>query len=239
MLKKFEINPFAFVHDIVNMVFPNLCVSCNRPLIKNENILCLHCKVTLPETVFHEDKENIMMKRFHGRIRIEHAAALYFFSKESHVQHLLHQLKYKEKPEIGVMLGRYYGRILKNTIGFKEADYIVPVPLHPKKEHKRGYNQSLMFAKGISETMEIPMSSKALIRKTYTGTQTRKSKEERWENVSQVFKAVQTRKLRGKHMLLVDDVVTTGSTLEACAMELFRIPDTKISLATIACVNVF
>ncbi len=150
------------------------------------------------------------------------------------VQRLIHQLKYKGNYEIGVFLGKLCGSKLKDSEYFNTADVIIPVPLHWKKVKKRGYNQSEMFAKGLSKIMGAELNTTVLSRKVHTETQTRKSRQERWKNVSDVFELSAPGQLTGKHILLVDDVITTGATLEASATRLCSIPDVKISIATIA-----
>lgn len=201
--------------------------------------MCLLCKYDLPETNYHLDPENPVFRHFWGRVRMEHGAALYLFTSGSRVQHLLHALKYKNRPEVGVMLGHYYGTLLSQTAPFSQVDVIVPVPLHKKKEHLRGYNQSAKFATGLSATMQAKASNNALQRIAFTGTQTKKSRLERWENVKRVFEVQYPLAIKGKKVLLVDDVVTTGSTLEACAHQLLTTGAASVCVATIACASHF
>lgn len=159
---------------------------------------------------------------------------MYLFNKGGLVQHLIHQLKYRGKKEIAISLGRYYGRDLKTSPLFASSDIVIPVPLHRKKMRKRGYNQSELFAQGLSESMKVEDGSSLLIRAYTSQTQTKKSRFERWKNVEEVFKVTDPEKLKDKHVLLVDDVVTTGSTLEACANKILEVPGTKVSVATIS-----
>ena len=178
--------------------------------------------------------ENPVIKLFWGRTNIHSASSLYLFNKGSKVQHLIHQLKYKGKMEIGVSLGKYYGKELKAAPLFSTANIVIPVPLHKKKLKKRGYNQSETFAQGLAEAMNAETSGEILIRTHASTTQTKKSRFERWKNVEEIFKVTSPEKIEGKHVLLVDDVVTTGSTLEACANKILEVPGTKVSVATIA-----
>lgn len=171
---------------------------------------------------------------FWGRVNIHSASAFYFFEKGGKVQNLMHQLKYRGKKEIGTLVGNWYGAELKNSELFNSVNLVVPVPLHPKKMKKRGYNQSESFAEGIAKAMEIQMDSTNFIRNIETETQTKKARYNRWQNVETVFEVKSPTIFENKHILLVDDVVTTGATLEACAQKLLSIGGTKISIATIA-----
>lgn len=220
--------------DLVALLYPNLCLACSQDAPLRSEIICLSCQLKLPKTNFHLDKENPFMERFWGRMSLESGAALYHFVKGGRVQELLHQLKYEGKREIGIKLGEWYGRQLLESPFFKTVDVIVPVPLHPRKEHLRGYNQAAMFAQGIAETMQKLWLRDGLIRSVFTETQTQKSRAERLENVSEVFTVNQSKKLEGKHVLLVDDVMTTGATMEACGMKILAVSGTKLSMATIA-----
>lgn len=223
-----------WLNDFVALFYPEWCAACHLPLVKGESLLCTGCKMTLPETKFHLDPDNHVARHFYGRVQLQGATALYFFRKGSRVQTMIHHLKYHDRPEIGVAIGQYYGYQLMKASPFDTVDCIIPVPLHPKKEHKRGYNQAAQFARGLSLAMEVPYYKKYLIRRSFTSTQTRKSRIERWQNVGEVFSLHQPRLLEGKHILLVDDVVTTGATLEACALKLLQIPGVEVSVATIA-----
>jgi ComF family protein len=188
----------------------------------------------LPQTDFHLDLDNPFTSRFWGRIKIEGGAALYYFMKSGLTQRLIHQLKYKGQRKIGVKLGQLYGEKLRGAKGFENIDLILPVPLHPKKQHARGYNQCELFASGLSETMEIPWRKNILVKTTHNASQTQKTRMERLENVRATFHINNPDQLKGKHVLIVDDVLTTGATLEACAEKVLAIPQTKVSLATIA-----
>lgn len=172
---------------------------------------------------------------FYGRVRLKAVTACFFFSKDGKVQHLIHELKYKGNSDAGVFLGQELGKTLKEAPLFQGLDYLIPVPLHPKREKERGYNQSAMIAQGLSEMTGIPVVEDFLIRSVNTATQTHKSKEDRWKNVKDIFALHHGDRLEGKYVLLIDDVLTTGATLEACALTLSSVPGITISCATAAC----
>ncbi len=218
----------------LHLLYPELCVACGKDLPTTGGCFCLSCQLKIAPADMYKVGENEFTDRFWGRMDIAGGAAMYFFSRKSPVQRALHQLKYHNKPEIGVKIGREFGRRLKSAEPFRSVDAIVPVPLHPKKERLRGYNQSAMFAKGLSDSMNIPILYKALMRQIFTETQTRKKRMERFQNVGEVFAVKNAASLEGKHILLVDDVLTTGATLETCGQAILAVRDTRLSLATIA-----
>jgi ComF family protein len=220
--------------DFMYLFFPNYCRGCEESLVKGEKIICTRCMLDLPKSNYHREKENPFYRKFSGRIPVRFVMTLFKFVKSGKVQHLLHALKYKNQPEIGVQLGRVYGADLVSENYKDQFDFIVPVPLHPSKRRKRGYNQSEEFGKGLSEILEIPCTEKFLKRVKATSTQTKKSKLNRWENVSDVFEVREHQELQGKRILLVDDVVTTGATLEACGEKLLKAGSGEISIACIA-----
>ncbi len=221
-------------NDFLSLFFPLLCLLCRRNQRSTNQPFCLTCQTKLLPTNLHLHQENEFTDRFMGRIRLETGVALYYFSKTSKVQKLLHLLKYGDRPMVGVQLGRWYGQLLKEQPFFSTIDLIIPVPLHPKRERQRGYNQSTQFAIGLSEVLNIPYMEGILERPIYTPTQVGKNIVERLENVLSVFQLKQKEAIIGKHILLVDDVLTTGATMEACALQLLEAPDVKISMATIA-----
>jgi ComF family protein len=188
----------------------------------------------MPRTDFHTFRDNPIQKLFWGRTSVESSTSLLYFNKGAKVQQMLHQLKYKGNTEIGEMLGQELGRSMNNSEYFKGITAVIPVPLHPKKEKLRGYNQSMMIARGVASMMAVE-TRKNLVKRTSTDSQTRKSRYDRWQNVESVFEIKEPESLYGKHILLIDDVVTTGATIEACVNELLKLPGTKVSVATIAC----
>ena len=227
----------GYLFDFLALFYPNYCLGCDNSLVKGEQYLCSQCLAKLPKTQFHWQKNNPVEMLFAGRVPIFRATAFCSFHKEGLIQHLVHQLKYKNKREIGTYLGLLFGLDLVENEDFQSVDILLPIPLHPHKQKKRGYNQSEAICDGIAKGMQKECDYKLLVRTTDTQTQTKKSRYNRWENVSQIFKVLHPEQLEGKHILLVDDVVTTGSTLEAVAQILLEIPNAKVSVACLAWAN--
>ena len=197
-------------------------------------MLCLKCQKKLPRTNFHLDPINPVIKQFWGKVPVKAATAFYHFTKGSKVQHLIHQLKYKQHPEVGIKIGKLMGNDLLQSKWFTDLDIVIPVPLHRDKERTRGYNQAAVFATGLALTLGITSSQENLHRTKFTSTQTKKHRFERFENVHQVFMIADKVQFKNKNVLLVDDVITTGSTLTACAETILEIPGTSVSIAAIA-----
>lgn len=220
-------------NDVLELFFPTLCVSCGERLVTQEKFLCFNCWSDLPVTNFHVNPENKVAQLFWGRTQIENATAFFSYKRGSNYQDLIHFIKYKGLKELGFETGRRFGIVLSESANFNKVDIVIPVPLHPKKQKKRGYNQSEWIAKGISETLNKPLSTNNLKRNLHTSTQTKKNRFERWKNVENIFEVSNPENLTGKHVLLIDDIVTTGSTLEACAFPLLKIDGVKVSIATL------
>ncbi len=222
------------ISDLIDLFYPKLCITCGDRLISQEKFLCMNCWYDLPITNFHLKKDNKVAQLFWGRVEIENATSFFSYKKGSRYQQLIHFVKYKGLKELGFETGKRFGYLLFQTDSFSEIDFVVPVPLHPRKQKNRGFNQSDWIARGIAEAMQKPVVSENLFRQTFTSTQTRKNRFDRWLNVEGIFGLKNPLEFAGKHVLLIDDVVTTGATLEACAFELLKTENTKVSIATLA-----
>ena len=222
---------------LINLFYPRVCAACGNLLMSKEETVCLSCRYLLPKTLYEKNADNPLAQMFYGQIDFHAVTAEFFFSKTGKVQHLLHQLKYEGNKDAGFFLGQQLGESIKETELFRDINYLVPIPLHPKKEHIRGYNQSHVIAQGVENMTEIPIIKDCLYRKVFTSTQTKKSREERWDNVKDIFDIKNGERLKGQHVLLIDDVLTTGATLMAAGTTLSQIPDIKISVATAACAS--
>jgi len=220
--------------DIIGLLFPELCNACGTHLYYGEKEICTKCLYDLPYTDYHRHRENRVAKQLWGRLPVDAATAMLYFKKGTKVQNLMHALKYKGKTEVGVKLGNLLSEKLKSSEAYKEIDFIIPVPLHPAKEKIRGYNQSEFIAKGIAEVLAAEISTTHLVRTKITESQTKKSRYTRFENMQEVFRVNKKEELANKHVLLVDDVITTGATLEACGNTLIEIGVKKLSIAAIA-----
>lgn len=218
--------------ELIHLFFPKICIACNGNLLKNESFLCTGCLLNLPQTRFHETSQNPLEKIFWGRLQLEQAFAFLHFKKGNAVQHILHEIKYKDNKELAIFIGRYYGSILRAAS--VKPDGVAAIPLHQSKLRKRGYNQSGLIAQGISESLETSDLSNDLQRLKATETQTRKSRFERWENVDDVFALKRPEIFEHKHVLLVDDVITTGATIEACGKVVLQATGARLSVAGIA-----
>jgi ComF family protein len=219
--------------DTLHLFYPNICLGCNSDLIESRQLLCLRCLQSLPHTGFAASTGNPVEKVFLGRLKLEAAHSELYFTKNSLVQHLVHQLKYKGNTSIGLYLGQMLGKSLHHSNRFQKTDYLLPLPLHADKEKLRGYNQAEIICQGIASVMHIPIVTKNLIREKFSETQTKKQRIARWENVGNSFIVKEPTALKGKNILLVDDVLTTGATLEACGMELLKIAGVNLSIATL------
>jgi len=222
----------SLFRDVLGLVYPDLCVTCGRQLPYGVPFICNKCRYDIPRTGFHKEKDNPVAQTFWGRVPVEYAAALFYYTKGSKYRKLIHVIKYHGRKELGYEMGKTYGRELVST-PFSETDLIVPVPLHPQKIRKRGFNQSEWIGKGLADSLGKPIVTDTLYRAVNTRTQTRKSRLERWHNVKNVFKLRSVDPFRNRHVLLVDDVVTTGATLESCASVLTACSNTSVSIVTL------
>lgn len=222
------------LEDIFQLFFPDVCLSCKLQLTKNETVICTTCRHDFTQTDYTTKPQNQLEKSFYGRIPIQEATALFYFHKKGKIQELIHELKYKGHQEIGVFFGNWLGNEISENNRFKTIDCIVPVPLHPKKLKKRGYNQLTKFGQALSSTLNIPFVEHKLGKIESTTTQTHKGKDARWKNVKELFHLTDITFFENKHILLIDDVITTGATLEACSNELLKSKNVKISIAVMA-----
>jgi ComF family protein len=222
------------LNNFTHLFFPHICSGCGTDIINKETPLCLRCIHELPVTNFHTYVNNPVEKIFWGRLPLVSASAYTYFTKDSLLQHLLHQLKYGGNKEIGVFLGNMLGQLLKASNRFSDIDAVVPLPLFAAREKKRGYNQALVICEGISLAMQIPVLRQAVVRLSATETQTKKNRIQRWQNMEGRFLVKNENDIGNKHLLLVDDVVTTGATLEACGQEILSVNNTRLSIATLA-----
>ena len=220
-------------NSFLHLVFPHVCEGCGTDVVDDHELLCLKCLGSLPKTEFHFHSNNIVEKMFWGRLPIREASAQYYFTKESMMQHLMHELKYKGNKELGIYLGNLMGLALKQTNRFSTIDALIPLPLFPSKEKKRGYNQAAVLCYGISEIIGKPVLENVVIRTTHTETQTRKNRVARWQNMEGRFLLKDPSKLGNKHVLLVDDVITTGASLEACGKEILKAGGVGLSISTL------
>ena len=219
--------------SVLHLFFPHVCEGCGTDVLEKEHFLCLKCYSSLPKTDFHLYPNNPIEKIFWGRLPLVNATSQYYFTKNSAMQHLMHQLKYRGNKELGVYLGRLMGHALNQSNRFRFVDALVPLPLFPAQERKRGYNQALVLCEGIAEVLGKPVLKNAITRTTHTDSQTKKNRVQRWQNMEGRFETTNEEMIKGKHLLLVDDVVTTGATLEACGTELLEAENVQLRVATL------
>ncbi|TDO19082.1 ComF family protein [Pedobacter duraquae] len=223
----------SLASNLLSLLFPRLCSACSTPLIKTERHICLHCLQNLPYTDYHIYQDNRVARQFWGRVPIYSAMAMLHFKKGGSVQQLVHHLKYKGQTGLGIQLGELIGARLIQNVAFSIPDLIIPVPLHPAKQRKRSYNQCTYIADGIASVLKIPVYHDIQIKHKNTGSQTRKGRFERSQNLKDAFSIKNLQLLSNAHVLLVDDVITTGATLEACALLLLEESAKSISIAAI------
>ena len=222
-----------YLEDFVNLFYPRICINCHTILVYQEEHICTKCRLSLPKTNYHKETENRLFQKFAFEPKVSKVTAFIHFNKRGIAQKLIHELKYKNQPSIGVLLGKWMGVVLKEEAMWC-PDLIIPVPIHGTKLRKRGYNQSECFAEGLSEAMGIPFANNWIIRNRKTATQTSKTKIERWENVSSVYSITELADLKGKCVLVVDDVLTTGATLGELVTLIALQGVSEIQIATIA-----
>ena len=221
--------------DFTSLFFPNLCAACNGHLLRGEVAICTACIIDCPRTFDeHDPVDNPVARVFWGRVQLQSAASLFVFTKGGKVQELIHNLKYNGRKDAGIAAGKLFGNDLKHLTPFNTINAVIPVPLHRDKFRKRGFNQASCFGHGIAQALSIPLYEHGMLRLSATETQTRKNRSERWENVEDVFTVNKKINLAGKHILLVDDVITTGATIEACAIPLLQLAGTKVSVLSLA-----
>ena len=216
-----------------HLFYPHICTGCGTDLLSEDEQLCFHCIYELPHTNYETYPNNPIERIFFGRLKTEAAHAGFYFSKGELMQTLVHDFKYKGNKEIGIYLSKIMAEKMLQSNRFRNIDYLIPLPLFAEKEYKRGFNQAKIICDGMGEVMNIPVVEKNVVRINFTETQTKKHRTERWENVAESFKVLYADQLINKHILLVDDVITTGATLEACAQNLIAISGIKISIATL------
>lgn len=224
-------------HSFLGLFFPDLCVVCRDRLIDAEQHICTDCLLLLPKTNFHLQPDNRLEQLFAGRIPFERAAAFAYFIKGGSLQQIIHELKYKQNPDIGYFMGKLSGDNIKGSDFISSVDLLVPVPLHPKRQRERGYNQSLKICEGLSVITGIPVDTETLVRTVNNPSQTKNSRFDRWTNVEDIFSLADRDTFGNKHILLVDDVITTGSTIESCAKEILKSDESKISIFAIGTAN--
>tara|TARA_B100000508_G_scaffold141074_1_gene145952 strand:+ start:9524 stop:10204 length:681 start_codon:yes stop_codon:yes gene_type:complete len=222
--------------EIISLIYPHVCLSCAEPLRKYDQNICLKCKSHLPKTKFSQRIENPVVKLLWGKAHIEHASSAFYFKKGNRIQKLMHQLKYKGKKELGEELGALMARELKCSTIYNKIDAIIPLPLHKSKLRLRGYNQCDPIAKGLSEQLRVDVLNHSVKRKHANTSQTNKGHYERHKNVENIFEVCNPKELNGRNILLIDDVITTGSTIAACARAINKISSAKVYVSTLAAV---
>lgn len=222
------------LHPLLHLFIPHHCPGCGSDIMSRQQVLCMQCINRLPVTGFHLHANNPIEKIFWGRMPVTAAASYLYFSKESLLQHIVHELKYKGNKELGYFLGHKMGEALLQTHRFQDIDALVPLPLFAARQRKRGYNQASLLCKGMAAVLSLPVLERVIHRHTSSESQTNKNRINRWLNMQGKFELLQPNAISGKHILLVDDVITTGATLEACGRQLLTAANTRLSIATMA-----
>ena len=220
--------------QLVNLFFPKVCIGCKNVLLKQEVVMCVHCLHELPLTNLHVNNSKLICNIFYGTVELQHATSLFYYPKSGVVRQLIHHLKYKNQEHISRYLGKWLGLELKDCGYYNDIDIVIPVPLHKKRMRQRGYNQVEGFAKELALNLAADYNDTTLLRNKNSSTQTVKNRLTRWKNVQTIFEVTDVKTLQDKHILLVDDVITTGATIKACVTELQKINGVKLSLAVMA-----
>ena len=228
-----------WTNDLLQLFYPRLCILCKKQLIEDEQHVCLHCFCDLPRTNYHIRMHNPVLKLFAGTLHINKILTFLLFEKDGKVQQLIHSIKYYGNKQLAKYLGRIAAIEMKTDRLFKGIDTLMPVPLHPRKRRKRGYNQAEWIARGIETVCHCPIENNVLFRAIDTDSQTRKTIYERHRNMEEIFSLQNADSLRGKHILLIDDVITTGATINACIKKLSAIPELRISIFSLSVVHIF
>ena len=221
------------LHGLLDVLFPRSCAVCDKTLLSHESHICTACSIDIPLTLYHKQEFNPMEQLFAGKVLIEKAVGYFFYEKDNPYSNIIHNMKYRNMPQLGQYFATAFAKELVSHGIFSDIDIIIPVPIHRKKEIKRGYNQSEHIARGFADILKVPMLTDIIIAIKEHETQTHKGIVERWQNTQGIFAAQNAESLQGKHVLIVDDVVTTGATLLSAALTIADIPGIKISLATL------
>jgi ComF family protein len=231
------LNPLrrSALYDMAGLFLPRRCAGCGTVLLRQERAICMGCEQELPHTRFHDDEKNAVEQLFKGRLRLDAASAMLRFTRNGMVQHMLHRLKYKGDSEVGLDLGHRMAEAMRGCQRFAAVDTVMAVPLHASKLRQRGFNQAQVLVDGMREVLPLFDPGRELLRVVSTRTQTKKGRMARWTNVKQAFQLAHPEVLRDRHVVLVDDVVTTGATIEACAVALAEVPGLRISVFSCAC----
>ncbi len=222
-----------FYAALLHLAFPQICEGCGNDQVNIDHQLCIRCEDSLPKTNFHLHTGNPVEKIFWGRLPVTNASSLYYFTKESLIQQLMHAFKYRGNKDLGMYLGKLMGYSLAESNRYAAIDALLPLPLYGRKERARGFNQAAVLCDGIASVIKKPVLYDVLNRTVHTETQTKKSRAERWKNMEGRFSLMKPEAVEGRHILLVDDVLTTGATLEACGKEIFKYCNLQLSIATL------
>lgn len=223
-----------FASDTIHLFYPHTCIGCGSDVIEGEEIICAKCFSQLPATGYFSHANNPVERIFVGRIPIEEGGSAFYFTKKSLLQNIMHEIKYRGNTEAGLFMGKQTGIALQQSGRFTDIDVVIPMPLSNRRQQQRGYNQAALLAQGIASVIKKPIETGVVVRRINTDTQTGKNRNHRWQTMQHVFAISNSETIAGKHVLLVDDIVTTGATLEACGEIILSVPHTKLSIATVA-----